>query len=124
MDLKNLELPYSKEAEMNVLGAILLDEKALLKTLEVLKEDDFYFEEHRKIYRAVKELFEQVKEYDDDPQLYSVTMTSDGYTTIVMFLGYQLWNEDDSEDIEHIDMESFLRERIRHVISVVTQMSM
>ena len=70
------------------------------------------------------ELFEQVKEYDDDPQLYSVTMTSDGYTTIVMFLGYQLWNEDDSEDIEHIDMESFLRERIRHVISVVTQMSM
>jgi len=64
MDLKNLELPYSKEAEMNVLGAILLDEKALLKTLEVLKEDDFYFEEHRKIYRAVKELFEQVKHVD------------------------------------------------------------
>lgn len=50
--------PHSLDAEIVVLGAMLLDEKSLLKGMEQLKEEDFYFPHHRKIFNAIKHLFE------------------------------------------------------------------
>jgi len=45
-------LPDSIESERAVLGAILLDEKAILAAADVLTADDFYIEAHRKIFRC------------------------------------------------------------------------
>ncbi len=45
-------LPNSLESEPAVLGAILLDEKAIFAATEVLTADDFYLETHREIFRA------------------------------------------------------------------------
>jgi replicative DNA helicase len=50
--------PYSHEAEQAVLGAVLLDNDALGRITGVLSDDDFHRPAHRRIIRAMLELFE------------------------------------------------------------------
>jgi len=52
-------LPNNIESERAVLGAILLDEKAIFAAAEVLTTDDFYLESHREIFRAMLALAEE-----------------------------------------------------------------
>jgi replicative DNA helicase len=56
--------PQNLEAEQSVLGAILLENNALLKSLELISADDFYRESHRKIFRAMLELSEKNEAID------------------------------------------------------------
>ncbi len=49
-------LPCNIEAERSILGAILLDEKAIFSVLDTLCHKDFYLESHRKIYEKMCEL--------------------------------------------------------------------
>jgi len=62
--------PQSLEAEMSVLGGVLLENEALNKALEVLRPEDFYRESHRKIFKALIVLFEKGEPAD------LVTLTS------------------------------------------------
>jgi len=55
IDLRKLP-PQSIEAEMSILGGILLDNEAINRALEILVPDDLYREPHRKILRAMIEL--------------------------------------------------------------------
>jgi len=48
--------PHSLEAEMSILGGILLDNEAINRSLEILRPDEFYRESHRKIFRAMIDL--------------------------------------------------------------------
>jgi len=48
--------PQSVEAEMSVLGGVLLENEALNKALEILRPEDFYREAHRKIFNAIIDL--------------------------------------------------------------------
>jgi replicative DNA helicase len=50
--------PQSIEAEMSILGGILLENEAINRVLDVLVPEDFYRETHRKIMRAMIELNE------------------------------------------------------------------
>ena len=57
MDLSQPKLPpQNLEAEQSVLGAILLDNGAMPKAMELLVEEDFYRTAHRKVYRAMLDL--------------------------------------------------------------------
>jgi replicative DNA helicase len=58
MDMRKLP-PQSIEAEMSILGGILVDNEAINRVLEVLTPDDMYRETHRKILRAMIELSER-----------------------------------------------------------------
>ena len=51
--------PQNTEMEQSVLGAILLENEALVKVLEILDERDFYQEAHRWIFQAMIGLFEE-----------------------------------------------------------------
>ncbi len=51
--------PWSNEAEQAVLGAMLLDQDAALKAVEVLDETMFYKEGHRILFRAMRALTER-----------------------------------------------------------------
>jgi len=51
--------PQSMEAEQSVLGAILLENEALIKAIELLQVEDFYREDHRQIYGAMIDLYEK-----------------------------------------------------------------
>ena len=57
IDLNDPKLPpQNLEAEQSVLGAILLDNGAMSKAIEILQEEDFYRMAHRKVYSAMLDL--------------------------------------------------------------------
>jgi replicative DNA helicase len=49
--------PHNSDAEMAVLGAMLIDETAISITHQYLRADDFYSPRHRKIYTAILDLY-------------------------------------------------------------------
>ena len=54
-DLRKLP-PQSLDAEMSILGGILIDNDAINRVLEALTAEDFYRESHRKIFQAMMRL--------------------------------------------------------------------
>lgn len=57
--LENLgrDLPYSREAEIAVIGSILADGNSIAEAAEIVVPEDFYFVNNREIYSAALELF-------------------------------------------------------------------
>lgn len=51
--------PQSREAEISVLGSMLMEESALVRALESLKPFYFYEDAHQKIFVAAQSLFEK-----------------------------------------------------------------
>ena len=51
--------PQNNEAEQSVIGAILIENEALLKSIEIIRPEDFYRESHRLIFQSMIELFEK-----------------------------------------------------------------
>ena len=51
--------PQALDAEMAVLGSMLIERDAVEKALDALDERDFYQESHRKIFRTLRELFDR-----------------------------------------------------------------
>ncbi len=56
-DPHGLAAPHDLEAEREVLGAMLLSEKALHLGLEMLRADDFYAPAHQKIFQVIFDLY-------------------------------------------------------------------
>jgi replicative DNA helicase len=56
--------PHNSEAEMAVLGAILLDGEAIVTAMERVTGDDFYRTAHQYIYTAMVELFQEEEPVD------------------------------------------------------------
>jgi replicative DNA helicase len=49
--------PYAPEAEVSVLGGMLIDVDAVAKAIEILDDTMFYREAHRRLFRAMVRLF-------------------------------------------------------------------
>ena len=64
MNADNRLPPQDMEAEMSVLGGVLLENEALNKVLELLTAEDFYRESHGKIFAAMTELSEHGEPLD------------------------------------------------------------
>lgn len=63
--MNNKDKPYSREAEMAVLGSILLDAPTVINDVMArIKEDYFYFNENRVIFSAVLSMFENNDKID------------------------------------------------------------
>ncbi len=56
--------PHSEEAEMSVLGGMMLDSRGVYEVLDIVVEDDFYFEKHRIIFKALCALAGQSRPCD------------------------------------------------------------
>ena len=56
--------PQNIEAEQSVLGAILIENTALYKAIEIIGIDDFYKEAHKKIFLSMIELNEKNEAID------------------------------------------------------------
>lgn len=56
--------PQNIEAEMSVLGSMMLGEEASLRAIELLSEDSFYYDAHRKIFSSIISLFEKGRPVD------------------------------------------------------------
>ena len=49
--------PHDIEAEQAVLGSMVLDKDAVIATLEVLKEEDFYREDDKAVFVSIASLY-------------------------------------------------------------------
>jgi len=58
MDLNKIP-PHDIEAEQAIIGSILMDKEAVNAAVETLKEEDFYREDNKVIYRAIMNLYEK-----------------------------------------------------------------
>ncbi|PIR26799.1 MAG: replicative DNA helicase [Deltaproteobacteria bacterium CG11_big_fil_rev_8_21_14_0_20_42_23] len=64
-DLQQFKVPPQNiEAEQSILGAVLLDNEAIHRCLELVQAEDFYRETHRKIYEAVLDLYQKSEPVD------------------------------------------------------------
>ena len=63
-DFRGQPLPNSVEAEISVLGAMLLDSVAVLRATENLKKEDFYLPEHQEIFSAMAALYTEHRPVD------------------------------------------------------------
>ncbi len=60
----NHRIPYSMEAERAVLGAIILDPDKIRELTNSLRADDFFVDNHKRIYEAMQELFLESRSID------------------------------------------------------------
>ena len=56
--------PHNKDAEISVLGSILMDSEVFLDVSEIITAEDFYDEAHKEIFRAIKDLHMDLKPID------------------------------------------------------------
>ncbi len=57
-------MPFSREAEQSVLGAMLLDMQCIPDVMNLCKADDFYIDRHKELYLAVIDLYNMGKPID------------------------------------------------------------
>jgi len=62
--LTDRTMPHNLEAEMAVIGAILLDGEAIVTAMERITEDDFYRAAHQYIFAAMSELYQEQEPVD------------------------------------------------------------
>jgi replicative DNA helicase len=61
---KELIPPQNLEAEMAVLGSMLIDDEAISLTIEAINKDSFYKNSHRKIFEVISNLYNANKAVD------------------------------------------------------------
>ncbi|MCS7298349.1 MAG: replicative DNA helicase [Spirochaetia bacterium] len=57
-------IPSDVEAEKACLGALIVDNDKILKVIDILREEHFYLEKHRDIFRAIMELYDEKNPVD------------------------------------------------------------
>ena len=57
-------MPYNRDAEMALLGCLLIDNEIAADIVDSLTEDDFYQESHKYILRAMKRVYNDRKPVD------------------------------------------------------------
>ena len=58
------KIPFSLEAEMSVLGSIIIDPPVYEQVAEMLSPEDFYLPEHRQVYDAITDLYLRSRSLD------------------------------------------------------------
>ncbi len=118
--------PQNRDAEMSVLGAMMFEEEALIKAIELLRPEYFYDENHRRIFAAMIALFEQNRPVD----LVTVSeelrkknhLESGGGVTYLTQLTASVPTAAHIEHYAHIVKEkSLLRELIHNSTQIVQQ---
>ncbi len=56
--------PNDIEAEQAIIGSMLTDKDAVISSIEVLKEEDFYREDNKAIYSAILNLYNKAEPID------------------------------------------------------------
>ncbi|NQW30129.1 MAG: replicative DNA helicase [Ignavibacteria bacterium] len=114
--------PHSTEAEMAVLGAMVLDKDAVAKVIEILDAECFYHERHKLIYESMLDMFERAITID------LVTLSNEltrngvleraGGTLALADLSLRTVSAANVEHHARIVLERFLK---RKLISVATE---
>lgn len=61
---RDVQLPWSEEAELAVLGALVIDAEAAARVFDRLTTDDFYSKRHRRVFSAAHKLWKEGQTID------------------------------------------------------------
>lgn len=107
--------PQNTEAERHVLGAILIDEDAILKASEILKPEHFYDKSNRDIYTCMLSLMEHGNAIDHlliKEELKSKGLYKRGDAKYLIELSALLPSTSRVEEYSNIIKENYLRRRL------------
>ena len=63
-ELLSRQLPQSLEAEQAVIGSMLIDPACIAEVIELLRPEDFYAEEHQRIFETIYSMFNSALKID------------------------------------------------------------
>lgn len=119
-------LPQSLEAEQSVIGAMIIDKSAIAKSLEKLKEEDFYRDGHKVIFKAIREMFskdmavdlvtllEYLKSTDMLEKAGGVTYISEVSSSVITTANLEAY-------IKIVEEKSTLRKLIKSATSIIEE---
>ncbi|MCG6874056.1 MAG: replicative DNA helicase [Betaproteobacteria bacterium] len=116
--------PHSIEAEQSVLGGLLLDNAAWDRVGDVLAVDDFYRDDHRRIFRHIAKLVEQNRPADVVTVSESIESSEDkDKTGGITYLGQLAQNTPSAHNIRRY--AELVRERavMRKLVTVGNEIS-
>ncbi|MFZ5802265.1 MAG: replicative DNA helicase [Candidatus Omnitrophota bacterium] len=119
--------PQNRDAEASVLGAMLIEEAALVKAIETLRPVYFYEEKHRRIFEAMQHLFEINRPVDlvtvSEELKNSKQLEGVGGSVYLTQLASQVPTAANIEYYAKIVKEKFLLRRLIHASTEVVQQS-
>lgn len=119
-------LPQSLEAEQSVIGAMIIDKSAISKALEKLKEEDFYRDGHKAIFKAIREMYskdmavdlvtllEYLKSTDKLDKAGGVTYISEVSSSVITTANLEAY-------IKIVEDKSTLRKLIRSATQIIEE---
>src|SRR3990167_3646572 len=116
MDDTKTSTPQSSDAEASLLGGLIIDSDAFIKVADNLKPEDFFNEQHRRIFASMRKLFD--KHRPIDILTLSEQLKSNGDLEIIGGAGYltELTNyvptASHVEDYAEIVAEKSIRRRL------------
>lgn len=119
-------LPHSEEMERSVLGIMLLDNKTIDTVCSMLKEEDFYFEQYKWVYKAVVKLAKEGRAVDsltlaEELKAEKVFDKIGGYSFITK-VGSSVFSAGNAEEYcKVVKDKAVKRERIRSLSEVVDE---
>ncbi|WP_373279644.1 replicative DNA helicase [Chitinibacter fontanus] len=114
--------PHSVEAEQSVLGGLMLDNTAFDRVADIIGDQDFYREDHRRIYQAVIKLIEHNRPADVITVKESLDITNDlSYVGGLAYLGSLVQNTPSAANIRRY--AEIVREKsvLRQLSGVATE---
>lgn len=117
--------PHSTEAEQSLLGALLLDNQAFERIADLLTSEDFYKDDHRRIWRHISRLIESNRPADTLTVHESIEDSEDrGKTGGAAYLGQMAQNTPSALNIrryaEMVRNKSMQR-RLAHVATEIAE---
>lgn len=116
--------PHSLEAEQSLLGSILVDRDAIIKVAPFLRPDDFYQENHTRIYEAILDLYNR----REPPDIITVhnELSRRGYAESIGGASYLTWLMNSVPTSVHVEYYGRIVERtatMRRLISAGSEIA-
>lgn len=64
MNFSGRLMPHDIDAEKACLGAMIIDNEKISKVIDIIREEHFYLDKHKDIYRAIVQLYEEKEPID------------------------------------------------------------
>jgi len=117
-------LPQSIEAEQSVIGSMIIDKTAIAQAAEGLKEEDFYRDSHKVIFKAIIKMFQKDMAVDLVTLLEYLKSTSQlenagGATYVTEISGSVPTTANLSSYIKIVSEKSLLRRLIRASTEII-----
>ena len=119
-------LPQSLEAEQSVIGSMIIDKTAISKALEKLKEEDFYRDGHKVIFKAIRDMFskdmavdlitllEYLKSTDNLEKAGGVTYITEVSSSVITTANLEAY-------IKIVEDKSLLRKLIKSATNIIEE---